>query len=79
MANTPAGGSDTVRPKGQLKALAPLWGFLRPYRARVALAAICLLLAAGAVLVLGQGVRHLVDWCFADKSGTRLEIGRAHV
>ena len=73
MANTPAGGSDTVRPKGQLKALAPLWGFMRPYRARVALAAICLLLAAGAVLVLGQGVRHLVDWGFADKSGTRLD------
>jgi ATP-binding cassette subfamily B protein len=73
MANEPAGGSDAARPKGQLKALAPLWGFMRPYRGRVVLAAVCLLLAAGAVLVLGQGVRHLVDWGFNDASGTRLD------
>lgn len=72
MANEPVGGNDTARPKGQLKALAPLWGFMRPYRARVVLAAVCLLLAAGAVLILGQGVRHLVDWGFNDPSGTRL-------
>jgi len=73
MARNVTGGSDSLRPKGQLKALAPLWGFMRPYRGRVALAALCLLLAAGAVLVLGQGVRHLVDWGFADRSGARLD------
>jgi len=73
MAKQPAGGSDTVRPKGQLKALAPLWGFMRPYRGRVVLASVCLLLAAAAVLVLGQGVRHLVDWGFNDASGHRLD------
>jgi len=73
MANKPAGGSDTVRPKGQLKALAPLWGFMRPYRGRVVLAAVCLLLASAAVLILGQGVRHLVDWGFNDASGHRLD------
>jgi len=73
MARQPIGGTEILRPKGQLKALAPLWGFMRPYRARVVMAAVCLLLAAGAVLVLGQGVRHLVDWGFADKSGTRLD------
>jgi ATP-binding cassette, subfamily B, bacterial len=72
MANKPAGGSETLRPKGQLKALAPLWGFMRPYRGRMALAAVCLLLASAAVLILGQGVRHLVDWGFNDSSGHRL-------
>ena len=73
MATKPAEGGTSPRAKGQLKALAPLWGFMRPYRGRVALAALCLLLAAGAVLVLGQGVRHLVDWGFNDASGTRLD------
>ena len=73
MARNPTAGTDTLRPKGQLKALAPLWGFMRPYRGRVALAAVCLLLASAAVLVLGQGVRHLVDWGFADPTGGRLD------
>jgi len=73
MAKQPVGGSNTLRPKGQLKALAPLWGFMRPYRGRVVLAAVCLLLASAAVLVLGQGVRHLVDWGFNDASGHRLD------
>ena len=73
MARQPIGGTETLRPKGQLKALAPLWGFMRPYRGRVVLAAICLLLASAAVLVLGQGVRHLVDWGFNDASGHRLD------
>jgi len=73
MARQPIGGTETLRPKGQLKALAPLWGFMRPYRGRVVLAAVCLLLAAGAVLALGQGVRHLVDWGFNDARGHRLD------
>jgi len=73
MANRRAGHGTSVRPKGQLSALKPLWGFLLPYRGRVAFAALCLILAAGAVLVLGQGVRHLVDWGFADPSGRRLD------
>src|SRR3954454_1426648 len=44
-----------------LTALATLLPFLRPYRARVAGAALALLFAAGLVLLLGQGVRHLID------------------
>ncbi|GGF46172.1 ABC transporter [Aliidongia dinghuensis] len=73
MAKDPTGGSSGPRAKGQLKALAPLWRFLAPYRGRLALAGLCLIAAAGAVLVLGQGVRHLVDWGFADPSGARLD------
>ncbi|MBY6185782.1 ATP-binding cassette domain-containing protein [Marinobacter hydrocarbonoclasticus] len=38
-----------------------LWGFLRPYRRRVMLALLALCVGSGAWLVLGQGVRLLVD------------------
>jgi ATP-binding cassette subfamily B protein len=45
----------------RLSALSLLIPFLRPYRARVAGAAVALLVASGLVLVLGQGIRHLID------------------
>ena len=38
-----------------------LAGFLAPYRWRVAAALLALLVAAGSVLALGQGLRHVVD------------------
>jgi ATP-binding cassette subfamily B protein len=53
-------------------ALRLLFPYLRPYRARVAVATIVLLLAASLVLGLGQGVRHLIDNGFAAGDGARL-------
>ena len=38
-----------------------LAGFLAPYRLRVAAALVALLVAAGTVLALGQGLKHVVD------------------
>jgi ATP-binding cassette subfamily B protein len=38
-----------------------LAGFLAPYRLRVAVALVALLVAAGSVLALGQGLKHVVD------------------
>ena len=38
-----------------------LAGFLAPYRLRVAVALVALLVAAGTVLALGQGLKHVVD------------------
>jgi len=38
-----------------------LAGFLAPYRWRVAAALVALLVAAGSVLALGQGLKHVVD------------------
>jgi ATP-binding cassette subfamily B protein len=73
MASARADGGDGHRAKGRVATLAPLWSFLSPYRGRVALATLCLMLAAGAVLAMGQGVRHLIDWGFADASGRRLD------
>jgi ATP-binding cassette, subfamily B, bacterial len=49
-------------------ALALLLPYLRPYTGRVIGAAIALLLAAGLVLAVGQGLRRLIDLGFASSS-----------
>ncbi len=41
--------------------LRPLAGFLRPYRLRLAAAGLALVLSSLTVLLLGQGLRHIVD------------------
>ena len=57
----------------RITALRRLLPYLAPYRGRVLLAAVALLLAAGLVLGLGQGVRHLVDEGFAAGSAAALD------
>jgi len=52
-----------------------LAGFLAPYRWRVAAAFAALLVAAGSVLVLGQGLRYVVDRGFG--AGETLLLDRA--
>jgi ATP-binding cassette subfamily B protein len=42
-------------------ALRRLWPFVRPYKKRVALALLALVVAAGTVLVIGTGLRLLID------------------
>lgn len=56
-------GAASRPPLGALRLMLPL---LRPYRGRVALAALALVSAAGLVLGLGQGLRRLVDEGFAS-------------
>ena len=56
-----------------LTALRLLPRFLRPYRGRAVVAACALGLAAGLVLLLGQGVRHLVDDGFGAGDAARLD------
>ncbi len=53
-------------------ALRLLWPFLRRYRWQAAGACVALLTAATLVLLLGQGVRHLIDGGFASGSPGRL-------
>ena len=48
-------------PKGSPKSLSGLLPFLRPYRLRIALALLFLLLAAGATLVFPLALRELID------------------
>jgi ATP-binding cassette subfamily B protein len=53
-------------PKGDITHLARLWRFIRPYRLRIAAALAALLVAAGCVLALGQGLRHVIDAGFGS-------------
>ncbi len=48
-------------PKRSLRELRRLGGFIRPYRLAVAGAFLALIVAAGTVLAIGQGLRRLVD------------------
>ena len=52
------GVPDPSRPFTQLR---PLFGFLRPYRLRLVGAALALVVSSLTVLLLGQGLRHIVD------------------
>jgi ATP-binding cassette subfamily B protein len=56
-----------------LKPLRRLWPFLRPYWPRMLLASLALLVAAGTVLALGQGLRMLIDQGFAAGDTTLLD------
>ncbi|MBQ4851456.1 ABC transporter transmembrane domain-containing protein [Pseudoalteromonas sp. MMG012] len=57
----------------KLSILLELKRFVRPYFARVALAAAALILTAGLTLSIGQGVRMLIDQGFAEQSLAQLE------
>ncbi|MBL0930262.1 MAG: ABC transporter, partial [Alphaproteobacteria bacterium] len=60
-------------PSRDLRVLRRLFGLLKPYRGRVALAGISLTLAAGAVLGLGTALRWLVDAGFAAGNADLLD------
>lgn len=45
-----------------------LWGFIRPYKMRLTIAIVALVMTAGLTLGLGQGVRLMVDQGFAAQS-----------
>lgn len=66
----PSGERPRSRDMRQLRILA---GFLKPYRLRVVLALLALILAAGTVLVFGVGLRWLVDKGFAGGDGSLLD------
>ena len=57
----------------ELRQLAVLWGFVRPYRTQVAGALAALALAAGTVLAMGFGLRLLVDEGFAAGNADLLD------
>ena len=76
----PAPSTDTVQPaKGSPKSLSGLLPFLRPYRARIALALLFLTLAAGATLVFPLALRSLIDGGLAQPDkGEQLMALRTH-
>ncbi len=64
-------------PATALRTLARVGRFVRPYLRQVALAAIALLVAAGAVLAIGQGLKFVIDRGFV--AGSAGELDRALV
>ena len=60
-------------PLSALKTLARIGTFLRPYRRQVVYAAIALVVAAGAVLAVGQGLRGVIDRGFGAGSSAELD------
>jgi ATP-binding cassette subfamily B protein len=52
----------------RLSNLARIAGFLLPHKWRIAFAAVALLVAAGCVLALGQGLKHVIDAGFSSGS-----------
>ena len=60
-------------PVARLAALRQLLPYLKPYAGRAIAAGAALLAAAGLVLGLGQGVRHLVDAGFASGDAAQLD------
>jgi len=59
--------------KRDLRVLARIGGLLHPYRSRIAVAVAALLAAAGCVLVLGQGLRQVIDAGFAAHDPASLD------
>jgi ATP-binding cassette subfamily B protein len=60
-------------PATALRTLARVGRFVRPYLRQVSLAAIALLVAAGAVLAIGQGLRFVIDRGFVAASADELD------
>jgi ATP-binding cassette subfamily B protein len=56
-----------------IKQLTRLVGFLKPYRVRVIFASVALVVAAGSVLAIGQGLRQVIDRGFAAANGALLD------
>jgi ATP-binding cassette, subfamily B, bacterial len=54
------------RPKGDVRKLIALWRFLKPYKLRFTLALVAMAIAAGAVLALGNALKHVIDEGFRD-------------
>ncbi|MGO8917470.1 MAG: ABC transporter transmembrane domain-containing protein [Stellaceae bacterium] len=80
--NERAAGSAGAAPAGQaaerargrsLRSLLPLLGFLRPYRLQLFGATVALIVSSATVLLLGQGVRRLVDDGLSAADGALLD------
>ena len=61
-----------VRSARQLRQFALLWRYLRPYRGRIAGALAALVVAAACFLVIGQGLKRVVDAGFTQGNPTAL-------
>ena len=71
---TAAARQQLDRPTSRdFRVLTYLWRFVRPYKLQVAGAVVALVMAAGSLLVIGTGLRGLVDEGFATGDVSRLD------
>ena len=56
-----------------MRKLLPLFRLLAPYRARIAIAVVAILLSAGMVLVIGQGLKVVIDEGFSRVEARMLD------
>jgi ATP-binding cassette subfamily B protein len=62
------------RPRSKnVKVLARLWGYLRPYKGYLVLSLLSLIAAAGTTLALGRGLQLLIDQGFAEGDAALLD------
>ena len=59
---------------GNIKILSSMWPYLRPYLTAVSAAGVALVIAAGTVLGLGQGLRFMVDRGFGSDGAATLDL-----
>ena len=59
---------------GNIKILSSMWPYLRPYITAVFAAGVALVIAAGTVLGLGQGLRFMVDRGFGSGGAATLDL-----
>jgi len=57
-----------------LRQLLPFLGYVRPYWRQVMAAAVALLVSSSTTLLLGQGLRHVIDQGFGAADGARLDL-----
>jgi len=62
-----------IPPVTALRTVARVRGYLRPYTRQVVLAAIALVVAAGTVLAVGQGLKFVIDRGFAAGNAAELD------
>ena len=68
-----APATPRIPPITALRTLARIGAFLRPYHRQVVFAAIALVIAAGSVLAIGQGLRFVVDRGFSAGNAAELD------
>ena len=79
MSSSPDKTSDKLPAKGNAKSLSGLLPFLRPYRGRIGLALVFLVLAAVSTLLFPMAMRQLIDQGMeASNHGERLMALREH-
>jgi len=69
----PKPGPEIKRSAKDIKKLSALIRFVAPYKARFAFAMLALLVAAGTVLAIGQGLKHVIDQGFSSGNADTLD------